>query len=76
MPGFMQNNSQKAINAGLSFRSLTETISSILQWNATREPVQFKAGLDRVKENNLLMDWKKCLLANNHDNLVFHFAPA
>jgi len=30
MPGFMQINSQKAINAGLSFRSLTETISSIL----------------------------------------------
>lgn len=65
MPGFMQINSQKAIHAGLSFCSLAETISSILQWNATREPVQLKAGLDRVKESNLLMDWRKYSSTDN-----------
>ncbi|HEV8052918.1 MAG TPA: NAD-dependent epimerase/dehydratase family protein [Parachlamydiaceae bacterium] len=65
MPGFMHINSQKAINTGLSFRPLTETILSTLQWNATRGPVQLKAGLDRVKENNLLMAWKKCSSFDN-----------
>ena len=76
MPGFMQINSQKAINAGLSFCPLTETISSILQWNATREPAQLKAGLDRVKENSLLMDWRKYSSTDNQEKLVFSFAPA
>jgi len=76
MPGFMQINSQKAINAGLSFCSLAETISSILQWNATREPVQLKAGLDRVKESNLLIDWRKYSSIDNQEKLVFNFAPA
>lgn len=76
MPGFMQINSQKAFNAGLSFRSLAETISSILKWNAIREPVQLKTGLDRVKERNLLMDWGKYSSANNQEKLIFNFAPA
>jgi 2'-hydroxyisoflavone reductase len=55
LKGFMFVNSEKAIEAGLTFRSLNETISDTLTWwqsEATNEPM--KAGLDSEKERRLL----------------------
>lgn len=62
MPGFMHINAQKAVHAGLTFRPLTETISSTFEWNASRKPIALKTGLDRAKESKLLTDWKKFLI--------------
>lgn len=59
MPGFFSINSQKAIEEGLMLRPLTETISSILRWDATRSISKLQAGLDYSKEKELLLDWKR-----------------
>ena len=53
LKGFMFINSDKAINAGLSFRSLNDTIEATLNWYQT-DPRQLKAGLDFEKEKALL----------------------
>ena len=53
LKGFMFINSGKAINAGLSFRSLNDTIEATLNWYQT-DPRQLKAGLDFEKEKALL----------------------
>src|ERR1700733_13861717 len=34
MPGFLNINAQKAIESGLTFRPISETISSILEWDS------------------------------------------
>jgi 2'-hydroxyisoflavone reductase len=59
MPGFLNINVQKAINAGLTFRPLSETISSILSWDSSRENIKRQAGLDREKERELLILWEQ-----------------
>jgi 2'-hydroxyisoflavone reductase len=49
---------QKALAAGLSFRSLDETVGETLAWAASRPTsYQLRAGIDREKEANLLRDW-------------------
>ena len=59
MPGFLNINVQKAVNAGLTFRPLSETISSILSWDSSRENIKRQAGLDREKEKELLILWEQ-----------------
>jgi 2'-hydroxyisoflavone reductase len=52
--------SQKAVNAGLTFRPLETTIKDTLEWLYTRpDDYQWKAGLTREKERALLELWKK-----------------
>ncbi len=59
MPGFFHINSQKAIRSGLTLRPLAETIEATLKWDMARDNVRLQAGLDRSKEKELLLDWKK-----------------
>ena len=55
LKGFMFVNSDKAIDAGLSFRSLNDTIGATLAWyQADRSNVELKAGLDPTREEALL----------------------
>lgn len=53
MPGFLNASIKKALKAGLSFRPLLETLSAIL-----KEEKQKAAGLEREREQELLMLWK------------------
>jgi 2'-hydroxyisoflavone reductase len=46
---------KKALDAGLSFRPLAETIHDIYQWEKARTDSERKAGITREKEQELLM---------------------
>ena len=55
MQGMMAVNCQKAMAAGLHFRSLHETISDTLRWYAAHEQRgKLRAGLDTDREQQLL----------------------
>ena len=55
LKGFMFVSSDKAIAAGLKFRSLTETIADTLAWWQSESAIEpMKAGLDPEKEQRLL----------------------
>ncbi|WNB91373.1 NAD-dependent epimerase/dehydratase family protein [Bacillus sp. NEB1478] len=49
----------KAVNKGLAFRSLEETIQDTASWSLSRrqQPEQWKAGLHPDKEKDLLRKW-------------------
>ncbi|MCM3538704.1 NAD-dependent epimerase/dehydratase family protein [Priestia endophytica] len=56
--GFLAVNNKKAINRGLTFCSLSETLKSILEWERNRlKEDERKAGMDRQRENHLLKLW-------------------
>ncbi|MBX9721619.1 MAG: hypothetical protein K2X81_09510, partial [Candidatus Obscuribacterales bacterium] len=56
--GFMQMDCSKAQNKGLSFRTVAETISDVLQWDATRDPaIELKAGMSPDREQELLSEF-------------------
>ena len=57
MKGFMFISSEKAVAAGLTFRPLNETIKDTLTWYETNVDEQLKAGLDRGKEESVLLKW-------------------
>ena len=58
LKGFMFISPEKGIAAGLTFRSLSETIRDTLTWyQTTRSDNALKAGLDRDKERGLLYKW-------------------
>ena len=59
MPGFLTVNIQKAMDAGLNFRPLAETIRDTLDWEASRTVTERKAGLDPDKEKAVLNDWNE-----------------
>jgi 2'-hydroxyisoflavone reductase len=59
MPGFQSINNQKAIQTGLTFRPLSETIEETLKWSSLRKNHQWKAGLNREKEKELLRKWRE-----------------
>jgi 2'-hydroxyisoflavone reductase len=58
LKGFMFVKSDKAIEAGLTFRSLTEIVADTLTWHQTVANEKLKAGLDPEKEKNLLRQWQ------------------
>ncbi|HET8783274.1 MAG TPA: NAD-dependent epimerase/dehydratase family protein [Pyrinomonadaceae bacterium] len=59
LKGFMFVKSDKAIEAGLTFRSLTETVADTLAWYQTTPATEkLKAGLDPEKEKRLLGQWE------------------
>jgi 2'-hydroxyisoflavone reductase len=58
--GFFAANVDKAIAAGLSFRSLAETVAATLAWALKRPSGHvWRAGLDAERELELLELWKK-----------------
>ena len=58
LKGFLSVKSDKAIAAGLKFRSLTETIQDVLEWRETDySPEKLKCGIDSAKEQVLLRKW-------------------
>lgn len=59
MPGFFNIHIHKAVQAGLTFRPVRETIQSILEWDTSRGKVQLEAGLDPQREQELLAQWEK-----------------
>ncbi len=61
LKGFMYINSDKAIEAGLTFRSLRDTVRDTLEWHQTRAGEELKAGLDPEKELRLLQQWQSAL---------------
>jgi 2'-hydroxyisoflavone reductase len=52
--GFYSINTQKAVRAGLTIRSLHETVRSVLDWLPERGERPWKAGLDPERERVLL----------------------
>jgi 2'-hydroxyisoflavone reductase len=51
---------QRALNAGLTFRPLADTVRATLAWAATRSPEHvWRAGLPREKESQLLAAYRQ-----------------
>lgn len=60
LKGFMFMSIDKALNAGLSFRSLDDTIRDTLGWYGTeRADKELEAGIDEDKERALLQKWQQ-----------------
>lgn len=48
---------EKAVNAGLSFRHIEDTIYDVYQWEKLRGDIERKAGISRERELELLEAW-------------------
>ncbi|MEY9865751.1 NAD-dependent epimerase/dehydratase family protein [Peribacillus sp. RS7] len=58
--GFLAFDNNKAINNGLTFRPLSETLEDIWDWEKNRpESADRKAGIHRQHESDLLRLWKQ-----------------
>ena len=58
--GFFAFNIQKALETGLTFCPLEETVSATLEWLQKRpQDHTWRAGLDLARETRLLQDWKQ-----------------
>lgn len=58
--GFAAVSSQRAIEASLIYRPLSETIRATLAWDATRpDDYQLRAGLSAEQEAELLQEWHR-----------------
>lgn len=58
MKGFLAVNVDKALQSGLAFRPLRETIDDTLSWRKTK-PGELKAGIDAAREKELLGRWRE-----------------
>lgn len=57
-PGFLCADINKALNKGLKFRPLSQTIQSILDWDRTRDKsIKLNAGITQERERELLNLW-------------------
>ncbi|MGG0656929.1 SDR family oxidoreductase [Rummeliibacillus pycnus] len=50
---------EKAVDAGLTFRPLEDTIHDVYHWEKTRQDLERKTGISREKEQELLDAWFK-----------------
>jgi 2'-hydroxyisoflavone reductase len=67
--GFMFVNCDKAVNSGLSFRPLSETIRDTLSWREKHSPdEELKASINSDKEQTLLRKWHETLLKETTAN--------
>lgn len=58
--GFLAVDNKKAINNGLRFRPLSETLKDILDWEKNRpESDERKAGINQQRESKLLQLWNQ-----------------
>lgn len=64
MEGFLSLDIHKALEAGLTFRPLSETIRDTREWEIEHEALERKAGLALDKEQRVLDKWR----ASNQDN--------
>lgn len=55
--GTFSINIEKAVNAGLSFRSLEDISYDVYQWEKFRPESERKAGISREREQELLKVW-------------------
>ncbi|OCA80843.1 NAD-dependent epimerase/dehydratase family protein [Pseudobacillus wudalianchiensis] len=55
--GFFTVNNTKAIQKGLTFRPLANTIKDVLEWETSRSDEERKAGMSRKREQELLQAW-------------------
>lgn len=58
MPGFLNVDANKAVQTGLTFRPLSETLSAILDWESRRGSKR-RIGLAPEKEQALLKQWEQ-----------------
>lgn len=59
MAGIEQVNCQKAIDVGLTFHPLRETIHDTLTWHRSRPtPIEWRAGMTAEREAELLTKWR------------------
>ncbi|GAC1398286.1 MAG: SDR family oxidoreductase [Chloroflexota bacterium] len=59
MKGFDSWDIGRALDQGLTFRPVEDTVAATLEWERTREPgLEPRAGLDRQKEEILLRAWR------------------
>jgi 2'-hydroxyisoflavone reductase len=56
--GFLAMNVDKALEKGLQFRALSETIRATLNWRKTIKD-ELKAGISAEREAELLEKWRK-----------------
>lgn len=59
MPGFLNVDARKAIQAGLSFRPLIHTILATIDWEKQNRRDDVHIGIDRKKEQDLLKLWQR-----------------
>ncbi len=59
MPGFLNVDIRRAIQAGLTFRPLAQTISAIIDWEKQNQKDNRQIGIDSMKEQNLLKLWQQ-----------------
>jgi 2'-hydroxyisoflavone reductase len=59
LKGFMFINCDKAVQAGLQYRPLTNTIRDTLTWYQTSANKELKAGINAEKEQALLRKWRE-----------------
>lgn len=65
--GLATINTSKALNAGLTFRPLAETIRDTLAWHRTRpKETTLTKGISREREQALLQEWHKQVDADSH----------
>lgn len=58
--GFLRMDVSKAVNAGLTFRPMAETVQDSLAWYRTVSPgEEIKAGLSKARETELLAKWRR-----------------
>ncbi|MFE4241378.1 hypothetical protein ACFRK4_16265, partial [Peribacillus butanolivorans] len=48
---------EKAVNAGLSFRPLEDSVYDVYQWEKARQDTERKTGISREREQELLEAW-------------------
>ena len=58
LKGFLAANVDKALQTGLEFRPLRETIKDTLDWRKTKTDA-LKAGIDAEREKELLRKWSE-----------------
>jgi 2'-hydroxyisoflavone reductase len=58
LKGFLAANVDKALQTGLAFRPLSETIEDTLSWRKTKTG-ELKAGIDSEREKELLRKWRE-----------------
>lgn len=57
--GFLRVSNDKALEDGLAFRPLAETIADTIHWDRTRNTSEMKAGMNHDKETELLKAWEE-----------------
>ncbi len=59
LSGTMDMNVDKAMRDGLTFRPLADTVRDTLAWDASRPPHEWRAGLTREREREVLDAWHR-----------------